>query len=120
MFFSEMSREIKEIWKIAVAMAYTYRVFHHREEEEGSDVTKAVNVLMDDSECLPEVFGPLQHQVTSFICIDCRGEGTRREQLRASQVGSGSCAGLQRQLSVPSSSLGGFSRLTCRGSIVDS
>lgn len=54
-------------------MAYTYRVFHHGEEEEGSDVTKAVDVLVDGGECLPEVFGPLQHQVTSFIRVDCRG-----------------------------------------------
>lgn len=41
--------------------AYTYRVLHHREEEEGSDVPKAVDVLMDGGEGLPEVFGPLQH-----------------------------------------------------------
>lgn len=42
-------------------MAYTYRVLHYREEEEGSNVAKAVDVLVDDGKGLPEVFSPLQH-----------------------------------------------------------
>lgn len=49
----------------------SYRILHHREEEKGSDVAKAVDVLMDGGEGFPQIFCPLQHHIPPLICLDC-------------------------------------------------
>lgn len=41
--------------------ATSYRIFHHREEEKGSDVAEAEDVLVDGGERLPQILCPLQH-----------------------------------------------------------
>lgn len=38
----------------------SHRIFHHGEEEKGSNVAKAVDVLVDCGEALPQIVCPLQ------------------------------------------------------------
>ena len=38
----------------------SHHIFHHREEEKGSNVAKTVDVLMDCGERLPQILRPLQ------------------------------------------------------------